>query len=268
MTSNADLFRQLHSGPDLLMLPNCWDAGSARLLESLGARAVATTSAGLDWSRGYPDGNHLPVAELVAAIRAIARVIDVPLTVDMEAGYSNEPGEVGDTVAAVVDAGAVGINLEDGTAPAELLARKIAAARRAAEVAGVALFINARTDVYLKDLAPEDRRLEETLARATMYRDAGADGLFVPKLTLESAVREVAARAKMPLNVLLWPGLARPARLRELGVRRLSSGAAIAQAAWTRARTFATAFLAGEEDPRAEAAVPTSEINALLAQRM
>src|SRR4051812_20595100 len=117
MTDHAKTFRQLHSGPGLLLLANCWDAGSGRVLESLGAPALATTSAGVAWSNGYPDGDALPVAQLVASVRAITRVIRVPLTVDIEAGYSSDPAAVADTVAALMDVGAVGINLEDGAAP-------------------------------------------------------------------------------------------------------------------------------------------------------
>src|SRR5712664_1704290 len=109
------VFRKLHAGPAPLMLPNAWDAGTARLIESLGAKAIATTSAGLAWSRGYPDGNALPEDQLIAATRDIARVIRVPLTVDIEGGYSDDPGAVARLVARVLAVGVVGINIEDGT---------------------------------------------------------------------------------------------------------------------------------------------------------
>ena len=268
MTDAADTFRRLHEGPGILLLANCWDAGSARLIESLGARAIATTSAGLAWAQGYPDGDALPVAELIGAVRAIARVIRVPLTVDIEGGYSADPAAVGEAVAAVIDAGAVGINLEDGSAPPELLAAKIGRARRAAERAGVALFVNARTDVYLRGLAPESSRVAETLARARTYRDAGADGLFVPKLAEPAAIREIASSAAMPLNVLAWPGLAPASELAALGVRRLSAGSAIAESAWSRAAALAAGFLeAGRSDPLSEDAMPYPAINALFAAR-
>src|SRR5882757_5574393 len=108
------VFRSLHQGPALLLLPNAWDAVTARLIESLGAKAIATTSAGLAWSRGYPDGNALPDDQLIAATCDIARVTRVPLTVDIEAGYSDDPRGVARLVARVVAAGAVGINIEDG----------------------------------------------------------------------------------------------------------------------------------------------------------
>src|SRR4029077_14943251 len=224
MSDAAGSFRQLHRGPELLLLANCWDAGSARLLASLGARAVATTSAGVAWAHGYPDADALPVDRLIATVGAMARVIQVPLTVDMESGYSNDPVAVGDAVAALVDAGAVGINIEDGAGSPDLLAAKIGAAKQAAARRGVDLFVNARTDVYLRGLVPEGARAAETLVRAARYRDAGADGIFVPKLVAPDAIREIAAAAGLPLNVLAWPGLPPAAELAVLGVRRLSVG--------------------------------------------
>ena len=150
MSTQADTFRRLHAGPDLLILPNAWDAGSARIIETLGARAVATTSAGVCWSHGYADGHHLPVDFLITTVREITRVISIPLTCDFEGGYADDPATVGENVARIIDAGAVGINIEDGRAAPDLLAAKIAAVRKAADRAGVPLFINARTDVYLK----------------------------------------------------------------------------------------------------------------------
>src|SRR5262249_22983793 len=117
--TKLDVFRRLHEGPEVLLLANCWDAGTARLTASLGARAVATSSAAVAWSHGYPDGNALPVARLLDTVRAIARVVEVPITVDVEGGYASDPDAVADTVTAVVEAGAVGINLEDGRSPPE-----------------------------------------------------------------------------------------------------------------------------------------------------
>jgi 2-methylisocitrate lyase-like PEP mutase family enzyme len=264
MSDAAATFRHLHRGPDVLLLANCWDAGSARLLESLGCRAVATTSAGVAWAHGYPDGDAVPVERLVATVGAIARVIGVPLTVDVEGGYSDDPATVGETIAAVVDAGAVGVNIEDGSGTPELLAAKIACAKEAAARRGVDLFVNARTDVYLRDLVPGSARVPETLARAARYRDAGADGLFVPKVVAPGDIREIASAAGLPLNVLAWPGLPPARELGALGVRRLSAGSAIAQNAWGRAAAVARAFLdRGRSEPLAENAMPYPEINAL-----
>ena len=149
---NADAFRRLHVPGRPVLIANAWDAGSARLIESCGGAAIATTSAGLAWARGYPDGDALPPAILAAAVAEIARVIDVPLSVDAEGGYSDLPARVGEVVRAIVDAGGIGINIEDGSSGPDLLVAKIAAARTAAARAGVGLFINARTDVYLRSL--------------------------------------------------------------------------------------------------------------------
>jgi 2-methylisocitrate lyase-like PEP mutase family enzyme len=262
---DAGLFRRLHEG-GLLVLPNAWDAVSARLIESLGAKAIATTSAGVAWSHGYADGDLLPVPELVAAVAAIARVVTVPLSADVEGGYSADPAAVGETVARVIDAGAVGINLEDGGAGPDLLCAKIEQARRAGTRSGVELFVNARTDVYLRGLVPADRRIAETLARAERYRAAGADGLFVPAITDPAEIREVASGARMPLNVLARPGLPAAAELLKLGVRRLSAGALLTEAALRATATLGAAFLrTGASDPLTDAAMPYAEINALMA---
>lgn len=264
MTTNAETFRNLHHGSDLLLLPNCWDAGSARLLESLGARAVATTSAGLAWSLGYPDGDALPVDRLVRTVESITRVIGIPLSVDMEGGYSDDPGAVAEAVAAVADAGGVGINLEDGAAAPADFARKLERARKAADRSGATMFLNARTDTYLRGLVSEGSLIEETLARARMYREAGADGFFVPKVVDADSIRQIAASAGLPLNVLAWHGLPPTSELAGLGVRRLSAGSSIAQAAWGRARTAATIFLSEGFTPALfENAMTYAEINPL-----
>ncbi len=268
MTSHAQdrarEFRRLHEPGQLLLLANAWDAGSARLIETCGASAIATTSAGLAWSRGYPDGDALPAGVLAATVAEIARVLTVPLSVDVEGGYSSDASAVGEVVSAVIDAGAVGINIEDGSAPPDLLRAKIAAARTAADRAGVALFINARTDVYLRPLVPAEGREAETIARAAAYLESGCDGVFVPGLADPEAIGTIAAAIAAPLNVMLLPSLPPVARLRELGVRRLSAGSAIAQAAHGLTRRAATSFFhEGRPDAMFEAAAAYGELNAL-----
>lgn len=259
------VFRRLHE-EGLLVLPNAWDAGSARLIESLGAKAVATTSAGVAWSHGYADGDLLPAPLLVATVAGIAHVVKAPLSVDVEGGYSNDPAAVGETVAGVIDAGAVGINLEDGGADPDLLCAKIERARHAGARLGVELFVNARTDVYLRGLAPVERRVAETLARAERYRAAGADGIFVPGLVAVAEIRVIASAVRLPLNVMAWPGLPAAPELQTLGVRRLSAGASIAESALGRTAALAAAFLrTGASDPLAEDAMPYSELNTLMA---
>jgi 2-methylisocitrate lyase-like PEP mutase family enzyme len=262
--NRAEEFRQLHQPGRLLLLPNAWDAGSARVIEACGAAAIATTSAGLAWSRGYRDGNTLPVRVLAAAVAEIARVLSVPLTVDMEDGYSHDPRVVSETVSIAVEAGAVGINLEDGEGPADLLCRKIAAVRETMRQTGVDLFVNVRTDVYLRALAPADRAVAETIARARRYHAAGGDGLFVPGLVDAAAIRSIAEAVALPLNVMVAPGLPPVAELRKLGVRRVSAGQTITQAAYAITRRAATRFLDdGLYDTMLETAIGYREMNGL-----
>lgn len=263
MMSNQT-FRSLHHGPALLLLPNAWDAGSARLIESLGAKAIATTSAGLAWSRGYPDGDALPSEQLLATAREIARVIRVPLSIDIEGGYSDDPAVVKQVVSGIIDTGAAGINIEDGAGPPDLLCAKIEAARQSAVRAGVDLFINARTDVYLRTLATGEAAVEEVVHRAERYRAAGCDGLFVPALADGPAIAAVAAAIDpLPLNIMLVPDLPSADALQEQGVRRLSTGSAIAQAVLGCASRLATGFLTGAVDEMFMAAVDYGVTNQL-----
>lgn len=265
MTTLADTFRRLHVPGTPLLIANAWDAGSARLIESCGAAAIATTSAGLAWARGYPDGDVLPVRVLAAAVAEIARVISVPLSVDAEGGYSDDPKAVGEVVRAIVDVGGVGINIEDDSKPPDLLVAKIEAARAAGASAGVNLFINARTDVYLRGLVPGERAVEESIARANLYREAGADGLFVPAVTDPDEIRTMAAAVELPLNVLVVPGLPSVATLAGLGVARVSAGSGIAQVAAGVVQRVATEFLAGHLEPLSERSVNYGTLNALFA---
>ncbi|SPJ32121.1 isocitrate lyase/PEP mutase family protein [Kushneria phyllosphaerae] len=243
MAKTDQVFRNLHDeGP--LVLANVTDAGSARIVEARGGRAVATSSAALAWSWGYRDGHQLPLELLEASVRAMARVLTVPLSVDIEGGYSDDPDEVARVVEAVVAAGAVGINLEDGHASPEILCRKIAAARRVAERHGVDLFINARTDVYLKALVPPEQRLSETLTRADFYSSAGADGLFAAGMIDAEDIGELCRSTRLPVNLLYRPELADIETLHTLGVKRLSAGSAIAEFLYGANAAVASAFMA------------------------
>ncbi len=261
---HAKEFRRLHERDTPLLLPNAWDAGSGRLIEACGAAAIATTSAGLAWSRGYPDGDVLPPRILAGAVAEMARVLSVPLTVDVEGGGSPDPHAVGEAVSAVVAAGAVGINIEDGAGSPDLLCAKITAAKAAAARAGVDLFVNARTDVYLRALVPPERQIAETVERGRRYRSAGCDGVFVPGLTDRDAIRSIAAAITVPLNVMVRPTLPPVSELAALGVRRVSAGAAIAQAAHGIARRAAMHFLVeGRYDTMFETAADYGDLNAL-----
>lgn len=256
---HATTFRRLHQD-SLLRLANAWDAGSARLIESLGAKAIATTSAGVAWANGHADGSHLPMQELVDTASRIARVIRVPLSVDFEDGYASDPAVVASNIARVIDVGAVGINIEDGSEGPGLLAAKIERIKRMAAERGVDLFVNARTDVYLRGLASEERRVEETLARAQRYREAGADGLFVPGLCELGQIRDIVAGAGLPLNVMAVAALPAASGLEALGVRRLSAGAAIAISVLAQVARLAGGFL---QDSQPSGEIGYDAINAL-----
>jgi 2-methylisocitrate lyase-like PEP mutase family enzyme len=263
MSERAQLFRHLHEGPEVLLVANAWDAGSARLIEHLGAKAIATTSAGVAWSLGYPDGEALPVDLLLGNARAIARVIRVPLSVDLEGGFSDDPEVVARTVVTLAEAGAVGINLEDGTASPDLLVAKLERAKQALRQSGLDLFINARTDTYLRALGPADTRLAETISRGRRYREAGADGLFVPRLVEPAAIKAVTAALPLPINLLAGAQLPPATELGALGVRRLSLGSLLAAHALRQTAELAREYLRdGRSEPLA-GAMPYADVNAL-----
>jgi 2-methylisocitrate lyase-like PEP mutase family enzyme len=231
-------FRDLHVPGKPLVLVNAWDAASARIVEAAGAVAVATTSAGVAWSLGFPDGDALDRDLAVAAVARIAAVVSVPLSADIEKGY----GDVAETVRLVQAAGAAGINIEDGvTAEPD----RIAAARAAAP----GLFLNARIDTFLAGAGG----LDETLERAAAYLAAGADGIFVPGVTDPDTVAALVEGIAAPVNVMAGPGAPSIAELAELGVARISLGSAVAQAAYGLVRRAALGVgeysdLAGAED--------------------
>jgi 2-methylisocitrate lyase-like PEP mutase family enzyme len=243
MSNLAETFHSLHKQKDILILPNAWDAGSAKVIEDAGAKAIATSSAGVAWGIGYPDGDVLPPRLLADLTARITRAIRIPLSIDFEGAYTENPAKVADNLKPIVDAGAVGINIEDGEGTPELLARKIEKARKAAESAGVNLFINARTDVYLAEIGSPESRVGETIKRAARYRDAGADGIFVPGLVDASAIKAIVPEVKMPVNVMAYPGLLPAKELSKLSVKRLSSGTAIPQMVWSRVAELAEGFL-------------------------
>jgi 2-methylisocitrate lyase-like PEP mutase family enzyme len=261
---DSAVFHALHD--DFLILPNAWDAASAKLIERAGAKAIATTSAGVAWSHGYADGHHLPLAKLVTTVEEIARVVSVPISADAEAGYADDPRQAGENVAALIGAGAVGVNIEDGKGSHDTHLRKIEAARNAAERAGVNLFINARTDVYLAKLVAPEQAVAEAIRRGRACKQAGASGFFTPFVMKAEEIEAIAAGVDLPLNVISWAGVPRAAELKRLGARRLSAGTEIGRAALTAARLAAEAFLAeGDSDVLAAQAGERVNFNALFA---
>jgi 2-methylisocitrate lyase-like PEP mutase family enzyme len=265
----AARFRAMHRGT-VLVLPNAWDPGSAAVIEAAGAQAIATTSAGVSWANGASDAEGLDRQQMVAAIARIVRAVSVPVTADIEGGYGPDPEDVAATVRAVLAAGAVGINLEDAPGPdgtplhpVDAQAQRIAAARAAAVAAGVDLFINARTDVYLRAVGAPDGRLADVKARAAAYADAGADGLFVPGI-LDLDVIAQLAEGPLPLNVMAGPGAPLVGELAGAGAARVSVGASIAQAAYRCAARAATELLTdGTYDALAQG-IDYGNLNALL----
>jgi 2-methylisocitrate lyase-like PEP mutase family enzyme len=264
MPNLAQTFHSLHKQKDILILPNAWDAGSAKVIEDAGAKAIATSSAGVAWALGYPDGDMLPARMLAELTARITDVINIPLSVDFEGGYTKNPAKVGENLKPVIDAGAVGINIEDGEGSPELLAKKIEQARKAAESAGINLFINARTDVYLAEIGSPESRVGETIERAARYRDAGANGIFIPGLSELSAIKAIVSEVKMPINVMAYPDLPAVNELKKLGVQRLSSGTGIPQIIWSRVAELAKSFLAtGNSKPMFNSSMPYAKLQKL-----
>lgn len=258
MTAFHDLHR---SG--LLILPNAWDAGSAAVMRSLGARAIATTSAGCAWALGWPDGDALPTDRAVQMSADVVRAAQgVPVSVDFEGGYSDDPAEVAATARRIVATGAQGINIEDGGGAPEALAAKIAAIRSAV---GPDLFINARCDVWLAGVGAPETRVAEAMRRGAIYQAAGADGLFAPGLVDPDGIAELTAGTTLPVNLLAFPGLPGAAQLERLGVRRLSAGSGLSSAAYGRAAALAKTFLEdGETAPMMDGAIGWGEMNAMM----
>jgi len=237
----AEAFRSLHhNGSAPLVLVNVWDAASARLVEEAGAKAIATSSSAISWSMGFPDGNRLPAGLAVSVLERIVAATSLPVTADIETGYAGtgdgfDDRALRDTILAVLDAGAVGINIEDsGDRPltdAGEQSRRLGLVRKAADAAGVDLFINARTDTYLSGSYPESA-FEETVTRAGAYLAAGASGIFVPGLTDLHVLHELSRRIAAPLNALAGVGAPSVGELHDAGVQRISIGGNTAKAAY------------------------------------
>lgn len=243
LTERARHFRSLYTADRPLVLPNAWNTASARIIAGAGARAIATTSAGVAWELGAADGDRLSRADALGLLARVTAAVDLPVTADIEGGYADTADGVADTIREVLAAGAVGVNIEDGPRTPEEHARRIAVARATADAQGVPLFVNARIDVYLGGIGAEPGRLEETLKRAAACLAAGADGIFVPGVVDEGTVRALARGIDAPLNVMTGPGAPGTAELAGFGAARISTGSAIAQAAHALVRDAARELL-------------------------
>lgn len=264
LRSLAQRLRQLHDGPAPLILPNAWDATSARAVERAGAAALATSSSAVAGSLGYEDGEGAPAEAMFVALERIARSVGIPVTGDVEAGYGLEAREL---VERVIGAGAVGLNYEDTErgrgeprmAEARAQADRIRALRAAADSAGVPLVINARIDVFLRGSGTLDERSDEAIARGRAYLDAGADCVYPIALGDGSQIARIVRVLDEPVNVLLRPGMPSIDALARMGVRRISVGGGLADRAAMHIEEMArrlldgdgSAFTAGRSSPDA-----------------
>ena len=218
-------FKSLHHKDTPLLLGNVWCAKSAEIAEKAGFQALGTSSHAIAFTLGYEDGEQMPFEDLLFIVKHIVKAVTIPVSVDFEAGYSKDPKVVADYVKQLADAGIVGINLEDGVVvdgkrklgPAEDLIKKIEAIKAKTDI-----FINARTDTYTTKHA---NALKEAITRANQYKDAGADGIFVPLIETKDDLREFMKAVKLPLNVFTTPKLPEYEVLSDLGVARISHGA-------------------------------------------
>jgi 2-methylisocitrate lyase-like PEP mutase family enzyme len=218
----ATLLRELHRPGDPLILVNVWDVAGARTVAAAnGCRAIATASWSIAAAHGYADGEQIPLELMLAAIERIAAAVELPVTADIEAGFGDTPAEVAETVAAVIAAGAVGVNLEDRLRPAAEHAEILSAVRQAGEREGVPLVINGRSDEFLLG----ERNLDEAIARGRTYLEAGADSFFIPGLVeLEDIRRLIEELGGAPVNVLGLPASPPLTELASAGVARVSFG--------------------------------------------
>lgn len=232
--SQLELARQflaLHDRRKILVLPNAWDAASARIFEEAGFPAIGTSSAGIAFALGYPDGQRISRSEMLDVVRRIAAAVRIPVTADVEAGYGDTPEDAAQTAREVLAAGAVGMNLEDAIhdrpdslVDLSLQKEKIHAVAETCARAGVSFVLNARTDVFLAGIGPAETRLARSIERLNAYRDAGAQSLFAPGVSDRETIAQLARGVSGPLNILAVAGTLPVGELEKLGVARVSIG--------------------------------------------
>ena len=227
----GNLLHMLHHNGKLLVLPNIWDPLGAALLESLGYAAVATASASIALSNGYQDGENIPFKELLEVLKKVVRSVQIPVTADIESGYTKSNAELKENIKMLLDVGIAGINFEDTNKDDKTIisikaqCEKLSVIRNTASEMRVPLFINARTDVYLQanDL-PDQEKLAETIRRGKAYKDAGADGFYPIFLKEETAMKSIVKEVGLPVNILILPGIPDFKELQDLGITRVSLG--------------------------------------------
>lgn len=269
--AKANLFRGMHRGPKILLLPNAWDVASARIFEETGVAAIATSSAGIAFTLGYPDGQRISRDEMLAAVTRIAAKVKIPVTADVEAGYGDRPEDAAQTARGVIEAGAVGLNLEDGgddpehpLADLSLQLEKIAAVREMARNMGVALVLNARTDVYLLEAGKPESRYDETVRRLAAFRDAGADCLFAPGPQDVALISRLVRDLQYQVNILAGPGSPPIPELQKIGVARVSLGSSPIRATLGLARRIAQELQTTGTYHSLEGGPSHAEVNRLL----
>jgi 2-methylisocitrate lyase-like PEP mutase family enzyme len=267
----TSLFRQLHHGPSILVLPNAWDAASARIFSTMGFPAIATTSSGIANCLGYADGENIPLDEMLFMIKRILNAVDLPVTADIEAGYTNDTRTLSSTIQSLIDLGVVGINLEDSSGSDRLIdvamqTEKLRAVREAAASLGADLFINARIDVYLLGVGKPEQRFSNTIDRAHAYKSAGADCIFIPGVTEERMIGSLVKNIPGPINILAVANTPPVEILERLGVARVSTGSGPARACATLARRIGQELLdQGTYSTFTQDAMSYKEMNSIFA---
>ncbi len=257
-------FRAMHRGR-LLLLPNVWDVASARVIQQAGFGAIATSSAGVAFSLGYPDGQRISRKEMLEAVRRIATAVSVPVTADVEAGYGNRPEDAARTAQEVLAAGAVGMNLEDATGdPQQPLLELALQVERVKAVRELPVVLNARTDVYLLEIGPPEKRYDEALRRLSAFRDAGADCVFVPGVRDPETIARLVKDLQCPVNILAGPGVPPVPELHKLGVARVSLGSGPMRAALGLLRRMAEELKLAGTYSTLEGAIPYAELNRMM----
>lgn len=243
-------FKAMHKN-NLLLLPNAWNGGSAKVFEKADFPAVGTTSAGIAYSLGYPDGEKITFDDITRVTKEILRVISIPLTVDVERGYSDIIDKVKNNVREIIATGAVGINLEDGIPEKgavddiEFFCSKIEAVAKLKEETDIPFVINARTDIFLLQIADQETMFEITVERAKALQAAGADCLFVPGPLNEEMIIRLRNAIDMPINLFLHSAFCNTAKMAEIGINRLSSGSAPVRSVFNTLTELAEEYKAG-----------------------
>ena len=267
----AQRFYELHQGSEILVLPNAWDAITARLFEQAGFQALGTTSAGIAHSLGYREPEKISREEMLSVIKRIVDAVSIPVTADIEAGYTTNTQDIAETIHLVIEAGAVGVNIEDSPGEnnqplmdIEQQVERLKAAREAANKANFPFIINARTDVYLLKVGDKSQQFSHVITRANRYLEAGADCIFVPGIGDRDVIARLTQEIHRPINILANPGVPTTPALQQLGVKRVSTGSGPMRATLALVRHIANELLhEGSYKYFTTDIIPYNEVNVL-----